>query len=67
MLLDAPPLGFGGWLHYIDLASQDGRRIAQLVEQLTLNQRVRGSSPRAPTKDFNKLGKIALSHELLRD
>ena len=24
-------------------------RIAQLVEQLTLNQRVRGSSPRAPT------------------
>ena len=25
------------------------RRIAQLVEQLTLNQRVRGSSPRAPT------------------
>ena len=30
-------------------------RIAQLVEQLTLNQRVVGSSPTAPTKDFNHL------------
>jgi hypothetical protein len=33
-------------------------RIAQLVEQLTLNQRVLGSSPSAPTKsrpDFNNL------------
>ena len=29
-------------------------RIAQLVEQLTLNQRVAGSSPAAPTK-FNRL------------
>src|SRR5271169_763159 len=28
-------------------------RIAQLVEQLTLNQRVAGSSPAAPTKAFN--------------
>jgi hypothetical protein len=27
-------------------------RIAQLVEQLTLNQRVPGSSPGAPTKPF---------------
>ncbi len=32
------------------------RRIAQLAEQLTLNQRVRGSSPRAPTNLFNDLG-----------
>ena len=30
-------------------------RIAQVVEQLTLNQRVQGSSPCAPTNDFNKL------------
>src|SRR5262245_15899002 len=30
-------------------------RIAQLVEQLTLNQRVPGSSPGAPTKPFNDL------------
>ena len=27
-------------------------RIAQLVEQLTLNQRAQGSSPCAPTNDF---------------
>ncbi len=32
----------------------DGR-IAQVVEQLTLNQRVGGSSPSAPTNDFNML------------
>ena len=31
-------------------------RIAQLVEQLTLNQRVLGSSPSAPTNLFNGLG-----------
>ena len=31
-------------------------RIAQLVEQLTLNQRVPGSSPGAPTKLINSLG-----------
>jgi hypothetical protein len=30
-------------------------RIAQLVEQLTLNQRVPGSSPGAPTKQNNDL------------
>jgi hypothetical protein len=30
-------------------------RIAQLVEQLTLNQRVTGSSPVAPTRYFNGL------------
>jgi hypothetical protein len=29
-------------------------RIAQLVEQLTLNQRVPGSSPGAPTKNFRR-------------
>ena len=32
-----------------------GGRIAQLVEQLTLNQRVLGSSPSAPTKEINDL------------
>jgi hypothetical protein len=31
-------------------------RIAQLVEQLTLNQRVPGSSPGAPTNTINDLG-----------
>ena len=31
-------------------------RIAQLAEQLTLNQRVLGSSPSAPTNLFNELG-----------
>ena len=30
--------------------------IAQLVEQLTLNQRVQGSSPCAPTNNSNHLG-----------
>jgi hypothetical protein len=30
-------------------------RIAQLVEQLTLNQRVQGSSPCAPTKQIKGL------------
>jgi hypothetical protein len=30
-------------------------RLAQLVEQLTLNQRVTGSSPVAPTNIFNDL------------
>ena len=34
-------------------------RIAQLVEQLTLNQRVPGSSPGAPTKLFRHLAAIA--------
>src|SRR4029077_8530415 len=33
-------------------------RIAQLVEQLTLNQRVPGSSPGAPTKYINKIKAI---------
>ena len=35
--------------------SQFGGRIAQLVEQLTLNQRVQGSSPCTPTNIFNGL------------
>ena len=35
-----------------------GGCIAQLVEQLTLNQRVHGSSPCAPTKDFKDLGEL---------
>jgi hypothetical protein len=36
-------------------------RIAQLVEQLTLNQRVQGSSPCAPTNPFNDLAEVALA------
>ena len=38
-------------------AISDGARgrIAQVVEQLTLNQRVVGSSPTAPTNKFNSL------------
>ncbi len=35
-------------------------RIAQLVEQLTLNQRVQGSSPCAPTNPFKGLGHARL-------
>jgi hypothetical protein len=35
----------------------DGR-IAQLVEQLTLNQRVHGSSPCAPTIEINELADV---------
>jgi hypothetical protein len=34
-------------------------RIAQLVEQMTLNHRVPGSSPGAPTNLFKHLDKIA--------
>ena len=33
-------------------------RIAQLVEQLTLNQRVQGSNPCAPTNEIKDLDKI---------
>jgi hypothetical protein len=46
------------------LAAGGGRhsgRIAQLVEQLTLNQRVPGSSPGAPTIDTAKL--FPFSHQ----
>ena len=33
-----------------------------MVEQLTLNQRVRGSSPRSPSRNFQKLGRIPAGH-----
>ncbi len=49
----AIPLAFRcgvGYLH-----ASFGGCIAQLVEQLTLNQRVLGSSPSTPTKDFKDL------------
>ena len=36
-------------------------RVAQLAEQLTLNQRVRGSSPRAPTNEIKGLGCYGLT------
>ena len=36
------------------LSGPSSGRIAQLVEQLTLNQRVPGSSPGAPTKSFKQ-------------
>ena len=39
----------------ISPASRYGGRIAQLAEQLTLNQRVQGSSPCTPTNLFNIL------------
>jgi hypothetical protein len=35
--------------------SEDGGLLAQLVEQLTLNQRVAGSNPAQPTNNFNDL------------
>jgi hypothetical protein len=37
-------------------------RIAQLVEQLTLNQRVQGSSPCAPTNLFKDLAMTGTLH-----
>ena len=40
-------------------------RIAQLVEQLTLNQRVQGSSPCAPTNQNKGLGRIGLTPFLI--
>ncbi len=42
------PDGLGGHRAVADAIG----RIAQLVEQLTLNQRVLGSNPSAPTKNF---------------
>ena len=38
-------------------------RIAQLVEQLTLNQRVQGSSPCAPTKIASNINELARFNE----
>ena len=49
--------------------SRSGRRfgrIAQLVEQLTLNQRVLGSSPCAPTIEINDLAHTAENKTLAR-
>ena len=40
-------------------------RIAQLVEQLTLNQRVAGSSPAAPTIIFNNLERHASERPMI--
>jgi hypothetical protein len=39
-------------------------RIAQLVEQLTLNQRAQGSSPCAPTNDFSVLYSILSTQDV---
>ena len=47
----ATPDGLGGHRAVADAIG----RIAQLVEQLTLNQRVLGSNPSAPTKNFRDL------------
>jgi hypothetical protein len=41
-------------------------RIAQVVEQLTLNQRVVGSSPTAPTKQIKHLKPETAAHILRR-
>jgi hypothetical protein len=43
----------------------DGR-IAQLVEQLTLNQRVQGSSPCAPTNEIKDLQDTGFTNTLVR-
>ena len=42
-------------LHRGAIRPSQGGRIAQVVEQLTLNQRVVGSSPTAPTNNINML------------
>ena len=57
-VLDAPSLGPASGPFAVLQSHEDDRagRIAQLVEQLTLNQRVQGSSPCAPTNLFNRLG-----------
>ena len=56
--LSRPSLDSPGSLCYSTRAGRSPRwplgRIAQLVEQLTLNQRVPGSSPGAPTKNLQK-------------
>ena len=39
-------------------------RLAQLVEQLTLNQRVVGSIPTAPTNLFNDLARFSTNQKL---
>jgi hypothetical protein len=50
----APRAFANGGVPGLDGPDFDGR-IAQLVEQLTLNQRVQGSSPCAPTIDIKDL------------
>ena len=40
----------------LGLKAPGGGRVAQLVEQLTLNQRVTGSIPVAPTKEIKDIG-----------
>ena len=49
------------WLRRRWKRSRFDGRIAQLVEQLTLNQRVHGSSPCAPTIKINDLSIQQLS------
>ena len=44
---------------FSDIGASSSGRIAQLVEQLTLNQRVQGSNPCAPTNLPKFLGQIA--------
>ena len=60
-------LVFRSWTHRNPLRDKALGRIAQLVEQLTLNQRVVGSNPTAPTTAslgktvaYNGLGGIYL-------
>ena len=51
------PISSSGKLLSLYGIPSDGKcgRIAQLVEQLTLNQRVVGSNPTAPTNEINEL------------
>src|SRR5262249_61187887 len=60
-LIPSPSLDSGNPLCYRTPPARPARakisgRIAQLVEQLTLNQRVPGSSPGAPTNKIKDLG-----------
>ena len=52
------------WIWWVVGLAEVFGRLAQLVEQLTLNQRVKGSSPLSPSNLFNDLHEV--SHFLNR-
>jgi hypothetical protein len=56
-----PPYRRLRWLEQTQPIRLDqGGRIAQLVEQLTLNQRVVGSNPTAPTNEIKELCSVSI-------
>jgi hypothetical protein len=63
-MLPAPPLR--ARLEPPELSPDGSGRIAQLVEQLTLNQRVLGSSPSASTIFFSKYSGLSVSQRSRR-